>query len=168
MYLQYAYRRSRCQRTRDLFMNVKIDYGFTLIEILVAVTILAILASIAVYNVNSGDKISEAETIVLKQALISYIPEQLKAHYLRGDRMVWKSRVSQIQNEMADWPHLQGSLRTATVYKNDGIELKFRTSYQDREQNEQLRSMLIKSPLIEAVAIAGYRKQQFTVKYKLN
>ena len=149
-------------------MNVKKDYGFTLIEILVAVTILAILASVAVYNINSGDKISEAETVVLKQALISYIPEQLKVYYLRGDRTAWRNRVTQIQNEMADWPRLQSSPRTATVYKNDGVELKFKTSYQDQKQNEQLRDTLIKSPLIEAVAIGGYRKQQFTVKYKLN
>ncbi len=149
-------------------MNVKKVYGFTLIEILIAVTILAILASVAVYNINSGDKISEAETVVLKQALISYIPEQLKVYYLRGDRTAWRNRVTQIQNEMADWPHLQSSLRTATVYKNDGVELKFRTSYQDQKQNEQLRDTLIKSPLIEAVDIGGYRKQQFTVKYKLN
>ena len=149
-------------------MNVKKVYGFTLIEILIAVTILAILASVAVYNINSGDKISEAETIVLKQALISYIPEQLKVYYLRGDSTAWRNRVTQIQNEMADWPRLQSSLRTATVYKNDGVELKFRTSYQDQKQNEQLRDTLIKSPLIEAVAIGGYRKQQFTVKYKLN
>ena len=149
-------------------MNVKKVYGFTLIEILIAVTILAILASIAVYNINSGDKISEAETVVLKQALISYIPEQLKVYYLRGDRTAWMNRVTQIQNEMADWPHLQGSSRTAAIYKNDGLELKFRTSYQDQKQNEQLRNTLIKSPLVEAVAIGGYRKQQFTVKYKLN
>ena len=149
-------------------MNVKKDYGFTLIEILVAVTILAILASVAVYNINSGDKISEAETVVLKQVLISYVPEQLKVYYLRGDRTAWRNRVTQIQNEMADWPRLQSSPRTATVYKNDGVELKFKTSYQDQKQNEQLRDTLIKSPLIEAVAIGGYRKQQFTVKYKLN
>ena len=149
-------------------MNVKKDYGFTLIEILIAVTILAILASVAAYNISSGDKISEAETVVLRQALISYIPEQLKVYYLRGDRTAWMNRVTQIQSEMAEWPRLQSSPRTATIYKNDGIELKFRTSYQDREQNEQLRNTLIKSPLVEAVAIAGPRKQQFTVKYKLN
>ncbi len=149
-------------------MNTKSDYGFTLIEILVAVTILAVLASVAIYNINSGDKISEAETVVLKQALMNYIPEQLKVYYLRGDHTAWRNRVTRLQNEMADWPHLQGSLRTAAVYKNDGIELKFRTSYQDQKQNEQLRDILIKSPLIEAAVIEGYRKQQFTVKYKLN
>ncbi len=149
-------------------MNSKKDYGFTLIEILIAVTILAILASVAVYNIDSGDKISEAETVVLKQVLISYVPEQLKVYYLRGDRTAWRNRVTQIQTEMADWPRLQSSPRTATVYKDDGVELKFKTSYQDQKQNEQLRDILIKSPLIEAVAIAGYRKQRFTVKYKLN
>ena len=149
-------------------MNIKKDYGFTLIEILVAVTILAILASVAVYSINSGDKISEAETVVLKQALMNYIPEQLKVYYLRGDHTAWRNRVTQIQNEMASWPHLQGASRTATVYQNNGVELRFRTNYQDQKQNEQLRDILIKSPMIETATIGGYRKQQFTVKYKLN
>ena len=166
--MQCAYRHCGCKRIGELFMNTKNDYGFTLIEILVAVTILAVLASVAIYNIESGDKISEAETVVLRQALMSYIPEQLKVYYLRGDRTAWDDRVMQIQNEMADWPHLQGSLHTATVYKNNGIELKFRTNYQDYKQNEQLRDTLIKSPLIEAATIEGDRKQQFTVKYKLN
>ena len=149
-------------------MNIKRDYGFTLIEILVAVTILAILASVAVYSIKGGDKISEAETVVLKQALMNYIPEQLKVYYLRGDHTAWRNRVTRIQNEMASWPHLQGASRTATVYKNDGVELRFRTNYQDQKQNEQLRDILIKSPMIETATIGGYRKQQFTVKYKLN
>ena len=148
-------------------MNTKRSFGFTLIEILVAVTILAVLASAAIYSINSGDKISEAETVVLRQVLMNYIPEQLKVYYLRGDRTAWDDRVLQIQNEMADWPHLQES-HTATVYKNNGIELKFRTNYQDRQQNEQLHDILRKSPVVEVATIGGYRKQQFTVKYKLN
>ncbi len=149
-------------------MNTKKNYGFTLIEILVAVTILAVLASVAIYNIKSGDKISEAEAVVLRQALMNYIPEQLKIYYLRDDRTAWDNKVTQIQNEMADWPHLQGSLHTATVYKNNGIKLKFKTNYQDRNQNEQLLDTLKKSPVIEEATIEGYRKQKFTVKYKLN
>ena len=149
-------------------MNIKRICGFTLIEVLIAVAITAVLASIAVYNVKFGDKISEAEALVLQQALMNYIPQQVKHYYLRGDRAAWSSKVSQIQNEMADWPNLQNALLTATVYKDDGIEIKFKTVYQDEKRNNYLRDILIKSPMIETAANSGYRKQQFTVKYKLN
>ena len=101
---------------------------------LIAVAITAVLASIAVYNVKFGDKISEAEALVLQQALMNYIPQQVKHYYLRGDRAAWSSKVSQIQNEMADWPNLQNALLTATVYKDDGIEIKFKTVYQDEKR----------------------------------
>ena len=149
-------------------MNTKQNQGFTLLEILVAVAILAVLASVAIYNFKGGDKISGAETVVLRQALMNYIPEQIKLYYLRADSTAWTNRVAHIQNEMANWPHLQSSPRTATVYKNDGITLKFRTSYQDQKNNEQLRDILIKSPIVETAATSGPREQKFTVKYKLN
>ena len=149
-------------------MKVKQNHGFTLIEILITVAILAILASITIYNMEGGDKISETETVVLRQALMHYIPEQIKHYYLRNERAAWAGRVTQIQNEMASWPHLQSTPRTATVYKDNGIVLKFKTNYQEQSKNEQLRDILIKSPMIEVVTTAGYRKQRFTVKYKLN
>ena len=149
-------------------MNIKRIYGFTLIEVLIAVAITAVLASIAIYNVKFGDKISEAEALVLQQALMNYIPQQVRQYYLRGDRTAWSSKVSQIQNEMADWPNLQNALLIATVYKDDGIEIKFKTVYQDEKRNNYLRDILIKSPMIEIATNSGYRKQQFTVKYKLN
>ena len=149
-------------------MNAKRNHGFTLLEILVAVAILAVLTSVTIYNFKSGDKISEAEAIALKQALMRDIPEQIKRYYLRGDRTAWSNSVARIQNKMANWPHLQSAPRTATVYKDNGIELKFRTHYTEQKRNEQLRDILRKSPMVESIAVGGYRKQQFTVRYKLN
>ena len=148
--------------------NIKQNNGFTLIEILVSVAILSVLASIAIYSVKVSDKISETEALGLRQTLINYIPEQVKLYYLRGDSTAWSNRVSEIRSEMANWPHLQKASGIATVYKIDGIELKFKTTYQEEGRNNQLRDILMKSSLIETAVNSGYRKQQFTVKYKLN
>ena len=149
-------------------MNTNHNQGFTLIELLLAVAILTVLASVAVYNVSSGDKISQADELVLKQALLSYIPEQIKHYYLRGDSVAWTNKVVQIQNEMADWPQIDGSQSIASVYKSNGLELKFKTIHQDTQRNEELANTLTKFPLIEAVRNQGQHKQQFTVQYKLN
>ena len=143
-------------------------YGFTLLEVLVAIAILTVLASVAVYNVKAGNKISEAETLVLRQALVSYIPEQIKLYYLTRDHAAWSDRVKQIQNEMLNWPLLQNTPRTATVYKDNGIELVFNTVYREKDKNDELRDILIQSPMVEVATARGYRNQQFTIKYKLN
>jgi len=143
-------------------------YGFTLIEVLVTVAVLAVLTSVALYSMSAGDKISEAEGLVLQQALLGYIPEQMQRYYVRGDAAAWTNRVAEIQSEMAGWEHLQSAPRSAAVYRRDGITLRFQTSYQDRQRNNRLRDVLRASPVVEEVTTSGQLGQLFTVKYKIN
>ena len=148
--------------------NVRQNNGFTLIEILISIAILSVLASIAIYSVKINDKISEAEALELRQILISYVPQQIKLYYPRGDYLAWTRRISEIHSEMADWPHLQKASGVATIYRFYGIELKFKTIYQEMEKNDQLRKILMKSPLVESAVTRGPNKEQFTVKYNLD
>ena len=142
--------------------------GFTLVEILIAVAILTLLTSAAIYSINSTGKISVADELLLRQVLTNYIPEQVKRYYLSGDSVAWADKVSQIEDEMASWSHIQNISSEAKIYNDNGIELKFKTVYKEQSKNEQLFDILTKSPMIESVVTGGNKKQRFTVKYKLN
>jgi len=144
------------------------NHGFTLIEVLVTVAVLAVLTSAALYSMSAGDKISDAEALVLQQALLGHVPEQMQRYYLRGDVAAWASRVAEIQSEMASWEHLQSAPRSAAVYRGDGITLRFQTSYNERQRNNQLRDLLRASPVVAEVTTSGQLGQLFTVKYKIN
>ncbi|MBC6413900.1 MAG: prepilin-type N-terminal cleavage/methylation domain-containing protein [Chromatiales bacterium] len=144
------------------------NYGFTLIEILIAIAVIAVLSSVAIYNVNFTDKVSTADELLLKQVLTDYIPQQVMLYYLSTDSTAWADKVAQIQNEMASWQHIKKTSAIARVYKGDGIELNFNTVYEEQERNKQLRDLLATLPMVESATAGGYHKQRFTIKYKLN
>jgi len=73
-------------------------HGSTLIEISVAAAVSAVLCSTSAAN-----KTSAAGALVLRQALLGYIPRQMQRYYLSGDAAAWVNQAAKIHNAISSW-----------------------------------------------------------------
>lgn len=139
--------------------------GFTLIEIMVSLAILAILTATFYWISSPDQKIKNADFLVLKQILVVNIPGDLRKWYLRS-ATDWRNQITKIDIEMEDWPSLTGT-RSANIYSVNGLELNFTTTF-DKKKNNELKSLLEKLPSIKSITTSDTNNQKFVVKYKLN
>lgn len=141
--------------------------GFTLIEVILVIAILAIITSATIFGINAKDKIATAEVLALQQILIVQIPKEIQKYYVRNNSSAWTQRLAEIQVEMEQWPGLDTTKRKrATVYDGNGLMLQFETQY-GQSINAQLRATLKRSPMVVSINSAS-SNQLFKIRYRLN
>lgn len=141
--------------------------GFTLLEVILVVTVLAILASAAIFGINAQDKLASAEVLALKQILAVQLPKEVQRYYVMNNRAAWLQRLARIQAEMEHWPGINvAANKSATIYGNHGLLLQFETQH-TRHINTQLRKLLRRSPLIVSVN-RDADNRRFKIYYTLN
>ena len=156
----------RLVKNRLMFKRYR-NNGFTLLEVILVVTVLAVLASAAIFGINAQDKLASAEILALKQILTVQLPKEVQRHYVVNDRAAWLQRLARIQVEMEHWPGINvAANKSATIYDHNGLLLQFETQHTHRI-NTQLRDALRRSVVVVSVN-SDADNQRFKIYYKLN
>ena len=115
--------------------------GFTLIEAIIVVAILAALTASAIYALAPGDKISSAEEAGLKQILISRVPTELTQHRLKsGDVSGFKLSDNSVVF-MENWPGIKKSNKLKFTPTAQKLTLEMETTFDATNLKDSLVAM---------------------------
>ena len=147
----------------------KCPKGFTLVEILVTLTIISILLAAAVYVIPVKSTLTQADLIGLKQVLLINIPQRIQQGYAQNNRPRWQSSVTKIKGEIKNWPGISSTRpNDATESGVGSLELKLFLESSSGVQAAKLASELEKSTVIDSVTRTKARgKQRLVISYKL-
>ncbi len=115
--------------------------GFTLIEVIIVVAVLAALTASAIYALSPGDKISSAEEAGLKQILISRVPTELTQHRLKnGDVSGFKLSANSVVF-MENWPGVKKSNKLKFTPTAQKLTLEMETTFDATDLMNALAAM---------------------------
>ncbi len=115
--------------------------GFTLIEVIIVVAVLAALTASAIYALAPGDKISSAEEAGLKQILISRVPTELTQHRLKnGDVSGFKLSDNSVVF-MENWPGVKKSNKLKFTPTAQKLTLEMETTFDATNLMNSLAAM---------------------------
>ena len=115
--------------------------GFTLIEVIVVVAILAALTASAIYALSPGDKISLAEETGLKQILISRVPTELTQHRLKNADISGFELSDDSEAFMAAWPGVKKNNKLKFTAAAQKLTLEMETTFDASDLKDTLTAM---------------------------
>jgi len=128
-------RRHARRHSRRRYANPR---GFTLIEVIIVVAILAALAASAIYALSPGDKISAAEETGLRQILVSRVPTELTQHRLKNSDISKFKFSSDNVAFMKNWP---GVLEPKFTIAQRKLTLEMETTFDAAALRDTLTTM---------------------------
>lgn len=134
--------------------------GFTLIEVIIVVAILAALTASTIYALSPGDKISSAEEAGLKQILMSRVPTELTQHRLKnGDVSGFKLSDDNVAFISA-WPGVKKTKSVKFTPAAQKLVLEMETTFDASD----LRSTLAAMQNVTAAITNKVLKIEYTIQ----
>ena len=115
--------------------------GFTLIEVIIVVAILAALTASAIYSLSPGDKILSAEEAGLKQILISRVPTELVQYRLKNDDVSGFKLSDNSVAFMGAWPGIKKTNKLKFTPAAQKLTLEMETKFDADNLKNTLNAM---------------------------
>ena len=134
--------------------------GFTLIEAIIVVAVLAALTASAIYALSPGDKISSAEEAGLRQILVSRIPTELTQHRLKNDDLSGFKIADNSVAFMQNWPGVKTSNKLKFTPTAPKLTLEMETTF----DATNLAGTLAAMPNVTASIASQVLKIEYTIQ----
>ena len=115
--------------------------GFTLIEVIIVVAILAALTASSIYALSPGDKILSAEETGLKQILISRVPTELTQYRMENGSLTNFKLSDDSVAFMKSWPGVKGNNKVKFTPAAQKLTIEMETTFNATNLESTLKAM---------------------------
>ena len=115
--------------------------GFTLVEVIIVVAILAALTAATLYALAPGDKISSAEEAGLTQILVSRIPAELVQYKLKNKSLTGFKFSDNNISFIQAWPGIKTGTKNKVTVKATQLALEVQISFDTTKLVSLLQEM---------------------------